>query len=117
MGFNRVFLNFIELETVLNMLDRDLDGTEAVADYPVLWEQSLPARSSFAGAASDTLLDIETFETSRREVLEQWKTGSGARGLAGNAQFLLRQPSFPRIEAQTRMGQGQMLVQPRCGVA
>src|SRR6185295_6733013 len=41
----------------------------------------------------------------------------GARGLAGNAQFLLRQPSFPRIQAQTRMGQGQMLVQPRSGVA
>jgi methylaspartate mutase epsilon subunit len=57
------------------------------------------------------------FASSRREVLEQWKTGSGARGLASNAQFLLRQPSFSRIQAQTRMGQGQMLVQPRSGVA
>src|SRR6185503_16266538 len=69
------------------------------------------------GTASDTLLENETFESSRREVLEQWKTGSGARGLASNAQFLLRQPSFPRIQAHTRMGQGQMLVQPRSGVA
>ena len=36
MGFNRVFLNFIELETVLNMLEQDLDGKEAVANYPTL---------------------------------------------------------------------------------
>jgi methylaspartate mutase epsilon subunit len=117
MGFNRVFLNFIELETVLNMLARDLNGTEAVANYPTLWEQALPATRSLPGTASDALLDNETFESSRREVLEQWKTGSGARGLASNAQFLLRQPSFPRIQAQTRMGQGNMLVQPRSGVA
>jgi methylaspartate mutase epsilon subunit len=117
MGFNRVFLNFIELETVLNMLARDLNGTEAVANYPTLWEQSLPATRSLAGTASDALLDEDMFASSRREVLEQWKTGSGARLLASNAQFLLRQPSFSRIQAQTRMGQGQMLVQPRSGVA
>jgi methylaspartate mutase epsilon subunit len=117
MGFNRVFLNFIELEAVLNMLSRDLNDAEAVANYPTLWEQSFPAPRSLPGTASDALLDEEMFESSRREVLEQWKTGSGARGLASNAQFLLRQPSFSRIQAQTRMGQGQMLVQPRSGVA
>ena len=117
MGFHRVFLNFIELETVLNMLEQDLNGTEAVADYPALWEQSLPATRSLPGTASDELLDNETFESARREVLEQWKTGNGARGLAANAHFLLRQPSFPRIQAQTRMDGGELLVQPRSGVA
>ena len=117
MGFNRVFLNFIELETVLNMLAQDLDGKEAVANYPTLWKQTWPVIGSLPGTASDTLMDQELFESSRREVLEQWKTGHGARGLPNNAQFLLRQPSFPRIQAQARMGQGQMLVQPRSGVA
>ena len=117
LGFNRVFLNFIKIEVVLNMLARDLNGTEAVANYPALWEQSMPAICSLPGTASDTLLDIETFESSRREVLEHWKTGAGARRLASNAQFLLRQASFPRIQAQTRMGQNQILVQPRSGVA
>jgi methylaspartate mutase epsilon subunit len=117
MGFNRVFFNFIELETVLNLLARDLDGAEAVANFPALWEQSMPAQRSFSDTASDTLQDNETFELSRREVLDQWNTGTGARGLASNARFLLRQPSFSRIQAQTRMGQGQMLVQPRSGVA
>lgn len=117
MGFDRVFLNFIELETVLNMLARDLNGTDAIANYPALWDHSLAATRSLPGSASDTLLDHETFELARQEVLEQWKTGSAARKLAGNAQFLLRQPSFPRIQAQTRMGQNKMLVQPRSGVA
>jgi methylaspartate mutase epsilon subunit len=117
MGFNRVFLNFIELETVLNMLDRDLNGTEAVANYPALWEQSLSATLSLPRTASDALFDNEMFESTRREVLEHWKTGSGARGLAGNANFLLRQPSFPRIQAQAMMGHGRPLVQPRSGVA
>ncbi len=117
MGFNRVFLNFIDLEIVLNMLARDLNGAQAVANYPALWEQSWPATPSLPGAASDTLLDNETFESSRREVLEHWKTGAGARRLASNAHFLLRQPSFPRIQAQTRMGHNQILVQPRSGVA
>jgi methylaspartate mutase epsilon subunit len=117
MGFNRVFLNFIELETVLNMLERDLNETEAVANYPALWEQSMPGTFSLPGTASDALLDNETFETTRQEVLEQWKTGSGARVLAGNARFLLRQPTFARIQAKTRMGQGEVLVQPRSGVA
>jgi methylaspartate mutase epsilon subunit len=117
MGFNRVFLKFVDLETLLTVLDQDLNGKDATANYPALWQRSLPERSSFAGTASDALLDEETFESSRREVLEQWKTGSGAHGLASNAEFLLRQPSFPRIQAQVRMGQSELLVQPRSGVA
>lgn len=117
MGFHRVFVNFIELETVLNTLERDLNGADPAAMYPALWEQSLRATRSLSGTVSDTLLDKETFDSARREVLEHWKTGSRARGLAGNAQFLLRQPSFPRIQAQTRTGRNKMLVQPRSGVA
>ena len=117
MGFHRVFANFVELETVLQTLAGDLSGKEAVGSYPSLWKQWLPATRSLPGTASDTLLDHETFESTRREVLEQWKTGNGARKLVSNAQFLVRQPSFPRIQAQARMGQCQMLVQPRSGVA
>ena len=98
MGFNRVFMKFIELTTVLNMLERDLEGVPAVADYPELWKHILPATCSFPWVASDSLLEHETFESQRREVLEHWKTGNGARDIAGNAQFLMRQPSFPRAQ-------------------
>jgi methylaspartate mutase epsilon subunit len=117
MGFERVFMKFIELTTVIDMLERDLEGTQAVADYPELWKHALPATCRFPGVASDSLLEHETFESRRREVLEHWKTGNGARDIASNAQFLMRQPSFPRAQAQVAMDHGQILVQPRCGVA
>lgn len=117
MGFNRVFVKFIELTTVLNLLDQDLEGVQAVANYPELWKHHLPATCCFPGVASDKLLELETFESSRREVLEHWKTGNSARNLASNAQFLIRQPSFSKVQAQVRMNNGEILVQPRSGVA
>lgn len=117
MGFNRVFLKFIDLTTALNLLNQDLENVQPIANYPQLCEQSLPTTCRFAGVASDTLHEHETFELHRREVLEHWKTGKAARNIASNAQFLLRQPSFPKAQAQVRIGDGQILVQPRCGVA
>ena len=39
MGFNRVFMKFIELTTVLDMLEQDLAGVPAVGNYPELWKQ------------------------------------------------------------------------------
>lgn len=117
MGFNRVFLKFIDLKTVLALLQQDLEGVPAVASYPALWKQSLPQTGRFPGVASDTLLEHETFESGRREVLEHWKTGHGARNLASNAQFLTRQPSFSKVQAQVRMDHHEILVQPRSGVA
>jgi methylaspartate mutase epsilon subunit len=117
MGFNRVFTKFIDLTTVLDLLERDLEGVTPVANYPELWQHTLPATCSFPSVATDSLLEHETFELRRREVLEHWKTGSGARDIAGNAQFLIRQPSFPKAQAHARMKHGDILVQPRCGVA
>ncbi|HEX5885396.1 MAG TPA: methylaspartate mutase subunit E [Pyrinomonadaceae bacterium] len=116
MGFNRVFVKFVELTIVLNTIERDLEGVEAVANYPERWKQSVQASCS-SGVASDELLEHETFESRRREVLEHWKTGNAARNLASNAQFLMRQPSFPKAQTQVKMDHGQILIQPRCGVA
>ncbi len=117
MGFNRVFLKFIELTTVLDLLKQDLSGVQAVENYAELWKHHLPATCCFPGIVHDRLLEFETFESRRREVLEQWKTGNGARNLASNAQFLIRQPSFSKVQAHVRMDHGPILVQPRCGVA
>jgi len=66
MGFHRVFMKFIELTTVLNMLERDLEGVQAVANYPELWKHVLPVTCCFPGVASDSLLEHETFESRRR---------------------------------------------------
>ena len=116
MGFHRVFTKFVELTAVLEMIERDLDRVPAIANYQELWKHSLPATARFPGVSSDTLLEHETFESHRREVLEHWKTGHDARDLANNAHFLMQQPSFPRVQARV-MDHGQMLVQPRSGVA
>jgi methylaspartate mutase epsilon subunit len=117
MGFNRVFMKFIDVATALNILKQDLESVEPIANYPQLLKQALPATCRFPGVASDSQLEHEIFESQRRDVLEHWKTGNGARNITSNAQFLLRQPSFPRVQAQVRMDHGQILVQPRCGVA
>lgn len=117
MGFHRVFLKFIELTTVLSLLDQDLDGVQAVAEYPELWQHHLRATRCLPGVAHDRTIEFETFEARRREVLEHWKTGNSARNLASNAQFLIRQPSFAKVQAQVRMDHGPILVQPRSGVA
>src|SRR5215510_1551707 len=110
MGFHRVFANFIELTAVLEMIERDLAEVPAIANYPELWKQSLPATLRVPGVAADTLLEHESFESCRREVLEHWKTGNGARSIAGNAQFLMLQPSFPRVQARVRMNHDPILV-------
>jgi methylaspartate mutase epsilon subunit len=117
MGFQRVFTNFIELTTVLDIIEQDLVNVPPIANYPELWKHSMPSSCRFPGVASDTLLEHETFAARRREVLEHWKTGSGARSLADNAQFLMQQPSFPRAQARVTMDHHQILVQPRSGVA
>ena len=117
MGFHRVFVKFTELTTVLNMLERDLEGVQAVARNPDLWKPTSPGTCCSPGVASDELLERQMFESRRREVLEHWKTGNGARNIASNAQFLMRQPSFPKAQAQVMSDHGEILIQPRCGVA
>lgn len=117
MGFNRVFMKFVEVTTVMHMLEHDLEGVQPVVNYPALWKQSLQATCCLPDVVSDLLVERETFEARRREVLDHWKTGSGARNIGSNAQFLLRQPSFSRAQAQVRLGHEQILVQLHCGVA
>src|SRR6185369_3051800 len=61
MGFHRVFTNFIELKTVLELIERDLADVPALENFPELWKQSLPATCRFPGVAGDTLLEHEVF--------------------------------------------------------
>ena len=116
MGFNRVFAKFVDLENVLDVLVQDLNGTKAVPDCPALWERLRPVNPYLAGTASDTPLELDTFERSRREVLQYWTTGRKAKNLQENGEFLCAQPSFPRVQALVNSGQSQILVQPRSGV-
>jgi methylaspartate mutase epsilon subunit len=116
MGFDRVFVNFVDVSTVLQLLARDLDGTKPAADWSNLWEQSQTRTLPRSDALSDELVEEEWFESNRRQVLETWETGIAARDLRENAAFLVRQPSFPARQQQVAAG-GPPLIQPRSGVA
>jgi methylmalonyl-CoA mutase cobalamin-binding subunit/acyl carrier protein len=117
MGFHRVFVKFVDLTTLLELLARDLSSVEAVADCPTLREQaSGSARRAAGHAAQDAPLAAEAFERDRREVLEHWGTGPAAKELEANALFISAQPSFARAQAAAKSAPPRPIVQPRCGV-
>src|SRR4029077_18275808 len=70
-----------------------------------------------APALDDAPLNKQQFECTRKQVLEQWKTGRAACDMASNARFLVDQPSFPKVQALANHGKLSMLMQPRSGVA
>lgn len=116
MGFDRVFVKFADLRRVLEVLREDLDGRAPVAAAPSLLERQGGGPAPDGSSLADELMDAETFEAERREVLEQWKTGPAARSLDDNAEFLARQPSFAGVQRLRNERRGPMLIQPRSGV-
>lgn len=116
MGFDRVFVKFTDVNTVLEIIERDLSGVEPMPDCSTLWERSTTFQRSLSSTVADVLVDATLFERARPEILEGWKTGRTAKDLAANAEFLARQESFPRIQDRVNCGRLPMLIQPRSGV-
>lgn len=116
MGFDRVFVKFVDINTVLRTLEKDLGGVEPRTFCPTLWQRSSSANGYFTSAPSDDCLELDSLERARREVLEGWRTGQRASDLGENAEFLGRQPSFPAAQAHVRTNGATMLIQPRSGV-
>jgi methylaspartate mutase epsilon subunit len=116
MGFDQVFVKFVDICTVLQILERDLENVAPLPECPSLPGKSQPSRTHLSGPVTDDALAPETFERSRREVLESWKTGHRAKDLYANAEFLSRQPSFAAAQARVNAGQAPALIQPRAGV-
>ncbi|MDX6694358.1 MAG: methylaspartate mutase sigma subunit [Blastocatellia bacterium] len=116
MGFDKVFVKFVDIKAVLEILERDLQEVEPVAECPALWEQALTDERLLVGAVADCLLDAEEFERNRKEVLEHWRTGPLAKEMVENASFMSAQPSFVQAQLAVNTGRAPMLVQPRSGV-
>jgi methylaspartate mutase epsilon subunit len=116
MGFNRVFVKFTDIDTVLSILERDLSRVEPMPECPTLWSLSQTVSPFLPAPVSDEVLDVDSFESRRMEVLAQWGTGQKATNLDENAEFLIHQPSFPRILAEAKSNGSSLLVQPRSGV-
>lgn len=117
MGFEKVFVKFVDIGAVLQILARDLEKAEPMAACRALWEKAFSSKDQRSAKVSDEMLELDEFESQRREVLAGWKTGRGARDLLENALFLSRQPSFAALQALVNRGAERILMQPRCGVA
>jgi methylaspartate mutase epsilon subunit len=118
MGFDRAFVKFVDIESVLEILKRDLDGVEPKGGRSAPWRrQEGGGKHLLPAPVSDELFDLGELERARREVLETWKTGHAARSLDENAEFLARQPSFVKAQDGVRAKLPPILVQPRSGVS
>lgn len=119
MGFSQVFEKFVDVEVVMNMLERDLSFQEP----KVLFGHHAPNRELMLDTQylnpppEEAKLERPSFLNVRNEVLEHWKTGADARVLDRNADFLAKQPSFALAQERTKRENGAILVQPRAGVA
>ncbi|HEV2147848.1 MAG TPA: methylaspartate mutase subunit E [Longimicrobiaceae bacterium] len=117
LGFHRAFTRFTDVRLVLDTLARDLRDVPPAQDFSTLWEQARSAQRALPSAVHDACLDPDEFQRERREVIQHWKRGSEAQALDRNAEFLARQPSFPRAQAAVLEGRAPILLQPRSGVA
>ncbi len=100
-GFDRVYVKFVDLATILETLARDLRGTA-------------PAKTA-AHRAPLARIPEENFLKEREEVLATWETGAAAADLDANARYLAGRPSFPALLADAD-STGRMVIQPRSGV-
>jgi methylaspartate mutase epsilon subunit len=116
MGFNQVFVKFVDICTVLQILERDLKDVTPMPDCSSLLGKLQTSRTYLSAPVTDDALESDMFERSRREVLVSWKTGYRAKDLYANAEFLGRQPSFAAAQAPVNAGRAPALIQPRAGV-
>ncbi|MDT5268511.1 MAG: methylaspartate mutase sigma subunit [Acidobacteriota bacterium] len=116
MGFNQVFVKFVDICTVLQILERDLKDVTPMPECSSLMGKLQTARTYLSTPVTDDALESDMFERGRREVLESWKTGYRAKDLSANAEFLGRQPSFAAAQALVNAGRAPALIQPRAGV-
>jgi methylaspartate mutase epsilon subunit len=117
MGFDRAFVKFIDIRSVLEILKRDLHGVTPKSNGATLWPQGNGHKPFLPASVSDELLDLEDLRRERRDVLEMWSTGQAARDLEENAEFLAHQPSFVTAQAKARGNRLPILIQPRSGVS
>ena len=117
MGFNQVFVKFVDIGTVLQTLERDLKDVSPMPECSSLMGELQPSRTYLSSPVNDDALESEMFERSRCEVLESWKTGYRAKDLSANAEFLGRQSSFAAAQALVNARRAPALIQPRSGVA
>ena len=116
MGFDRVFVKFVEISTVLTVLEIDLSRVEPVGIIESTDKQLQLRGGDVSSVVRDDAVELADLIRERREVINQWPTGYITANLDANAEFLSRQPSFADIQMHVNEGLSPMITQPRCGV-
>lgn len=115
MGFNRVFGDFTDVQTVIRIVKKDLAKTKPrnAGHRPMV---RLRPEEHPAPRLLGQPMEAASFERERQAVLRQWPTGRNATDLAENAAFLARQPSLAKVQSLVDSGALPILIQPRSGV-
>ncbi len=100
MGFKGVFPKFVDLQVVLDLLERDFHGAKPVQNNTEIWHRARDVYVTAFVDQSEDKIAVEAFEKMRKDVLPTWKTGQAAKDLMENAAFLKDQPSFSASTAQ-----------------
>ncbi|MCB9762329.1 MAG: methylaspartate mutase subunit E [Alphaproteobacteria bacterium] len=118
LGFDRVFVRFVDVERVMEIAAGDLvERAPAGGRLDGLVSLRRPSRPLSAAFGEGRLAD-DAFHRERAEVLAAWSTGRGAADLQDNAKFLgSRRHSVVSRQAEVRRGERPLLIQPRSGVS
>ena len=115
-GFDRVFMSFVDLDTILKTISKDL----SVSSYVPVEYQIKDAKYHLNDDAVYnnyiTKVCNNSFQRDRNFVLNTWETGKRAKSFNENAAFLQNAPNFSIIQKSVAHNANTTLLQPRCGV-
>ena len=117
MGFSTVFMEFVDLDVVIEQIDKELNGMSFVPAVPELWNRSRSKSIHTTTDVSDECISDDHFKKLRIGILDSWKTGRKAADLEDNAYFLSKLKTFASVQDEVAEGKRKILVQPRSGVA
>ncbi|MFJ3928934.1 cobalamin-dependent protein [Streptomyces sp. NPDC090029] len=112
LGFQRVFLGYVDPAHVVSCLDEDL---AARAEPPTAGPSDRRGRRRPA-VSPPPPLQHESFESQREEVLAGWHTGPAALSLEENAAVCSARAELAQVQARAER-EGRVLIHPRTGVA
>lgn len=117
-GFHRVFVKYVDLAVVVDLLHRDMSGRTPRGRGTWAHRAAETHRRlvSSAPAVGDDPLDPARVRADRAEVLAEWPTGREAADLSDNAVFLSGRPGFPALHQRVDRRVEPPVAQVRVGV-
>ena len=99
MGFDRVFSEFVDIKSLISILKKERITNNSIERIKKSDIQLYNLQCIKNIEVNDQKLHKEDFLKDRKVVLQQWKTGSEARSLEKNAEFLAKQRNFSDLQS------------------